>query len=131
MPAPGKERPQVRFGVQEGPQDEIELQDQVAYHRFTVPVRAELEMFLDFYGKEPRVSLMMLMLIWMSLSYRMTSSSGMARAPFSCPSPSSSAHAGPPPNGTSEPPRRPRTWEPQLFDNGAASGLCIVTGTTG
>jgi hypothetical protein len=75
----------VRFGVQDGPQDEIELQDQVSYHRFTVPVQAELEMFLDFYSKEPRVSLMMLMFIlWMSLSYHMTSSSGMARAPFSC-----------------------------------------------
>ena len=61
MPAPGKERPQARFGSQDGPQDEIVLQDQVAYPRFTVPVRAELEMFLERYGKEARLSLMMLM----------------------------------------------------------------------
>lgn len=60
MPAAGQQGPQARFGFQEGPQDEIELQDQVAYLRFTVPVGPELEMFLDFYDKKDSVSLMML-----------------------------------------------------------------------
>ena len=85
VPAAGQEGPQARFGLQNGPQDEIVLQDQIAYPRFPVPVRAELEMFLELYGKEARVSLMMLMYdSLMPLSYHTasTTSRGMARALF-------------------------------------------------
>jgi hypothetical protein len=109
MPAAGQEGPQVRFGSQDGPQDEVELQDQVAYPRFTVPVRAELEMFLDLYGKEPRVSLMMLMYSFlMPLSYHTTSSRGMARAFFCASFCPRRPAIGPWHNGTPEPPRHPR-----------------------
>jgi hypothetical protein len=136
MFAAGQERPQVRFGVQEGPQDEIELQDQAAYPRFTVPVRAELEMFLDFYGKEARVSLMMLMVFFeMPLSYHAASSwsrgrvwQGLFFRASSCPCRPAS---GPKYNDASDTPRHPRRCMAQLLDNEAAWGQCIVTGTTG
>ena len=86
MPAAGQERAEARFGLQDGPQGEIVLQDQFAYPRFPVPFRAEREMFLELYGKEARVSLMMLMYNFlMPLSYHTIPSMGMARALFFVP----------------------------------------------
>jgi hypothetical protein len=61
MPASGQAWPQVGFGPQNGPQDEIVLQHESARLAPAVPIRAELEMLLDFYYKNARLSLMILM----------------------------------------------------------------------
>jgi hypothetical protein len=49
VPATGQASPQARFGPLNGPQDEIVLQHKSAYLALAVPVRAELEVLLDFY----------------------------------------------------------------------------------
>jgi len=61
MAATGQGSQQARFGPKNGSQDEIVLQHESAYLALAVPVPAELEMLLDFYGKKPRFSLMILM----------------------------------------------------------------------
>jgi hypothetical protein len=50
MPATGQAWQQVRFGPQNGPQDEIVLQHESAHFALAVPIPAELEMLLDSYG---------------------------------------------------------------------------------
>jgi hypothetical protein len=69
VPATGKTSPQARFGPQNGPQDKIVLQHEIAYFAFAVPIPAKLEMFLDSYSKKARFSLMILMCLGMSSSY--------------------------------------------------------------
>lgn len=105
----------MRLGLQDGPQDEIVLQDQVEYRWLTVPVRAELEMRLDLYGKKARVSLIMLMYSCMPLSYHTILSSGMARVFFR-----TSFRAPPgidPPQNAPGSLRHPITCVPHLPDN--------------
>ena len=52
---------QVGMGSQDRPQDGVILKDESADLTLVVPVRPELKMPLDPYGKKPRVSLRMLM----------------------------------------------------------------------
>ena len=67
--ATGQASPQTRLGPQNGPQDEIVLQHDGAYFALAVPIPAELEMFLDSYGKKPRFSLIILISFSTSSSY--------------------------------------------------------------
>ena len=61
MPAALQAPPQVGMGSQNRPQDDIILKNKIADLAPVVPVRPELKMRLDPYGKKPRLSLMMLM----------------------------------------------------------------------
>jgi len=69
------------------PQDDVVLEDEVAYRAPAVPPRRELEAPLDFYDKKASVSLTMLILFCMPSSYRSATNSSreMTRAFFSRP----------------------------------------------
>ena len=67
MPAAGPARPEVRPVRKHDPHGEIVLADEITHLAGSVPVRAELEMPVDFYGKKPRVSLMILMYLSIAL----------------------------------------------------------------
>jgi len=73
LKAPGQARPKPGFGMQDGTQDEVVLLDQLAHALLMVPIRAEIEMPLDRYGKKPRRSLNRLMACGMTLFYHTAS----------------------------------------------------------
>jgi hypothetical protein len=70
VPAALQAGPQVRFGLQEGAQDDVVLQDKAEHLALSVPVRPGLEAALDFYDKKPRLWLTILMFLCMLSSYR-------------------------------------------------------------
>jgi hypothetical protein len=60
MPAPGEAWPQVGLLPENGSQEEVVLEDETANLAPAVPTRPELEMLLDPYRKNARLSLMTL-----------------------------------------------------------------------
>lgn len=72
--------PQLRSGFEQGPQDEVVLQDEPAHLQLVMPPRTELEETLDFYGKKARFSLMMLILFCTLPSYQAATTSSRGRA---------------------------------------------------
>lgn len=77
-----KAAPQVRSVPQNGPEDEIVGQDELADRALAVPRPGKLKMSLNFYSKKAKVSPMMLMYVCMPWSYQRisTPSRGRARA---------------------------------------------------
>jgi len=73
MPATAQAAPQIGSAAQHGPQHDVILLHQSARFALAVPIRTEVEMRLvmrlDLDYDKPRVSLIMLMLFDMSLSY--------------------------------------------------------------
>jgi hypothetical protein len=77
-----KAAPQVRFVPQNGPEDEIVGQDEIADRALAVPCPGKLKMSLNFYSKKAKLSPMMLMYVCMPWSYQnnSTPSRGKVRA---------------------------------------------------
>jgi hypothetical protein len=69
MPATPQIAPQMGLAAQHGPQHDVILLHQSTGFALAVPIRSEVEMRLDFDYDKPRVSLIMLVLFDMSLSY--------------------------------------------------------------
>jgi hypothetical protein len=69
MPATAQTAPQMGSAAQHGPQHDVILLHQSTGFALAVPIRTEVEMRLDLGYDKPRVSLIMLMLFDMSLSY--------------------------------------------------------------
>jgi hypothetical protein len=69
MPATPQTAPQVGLASQHGPQHDVILQHQSANFALAIPIRSEVEMPLDLDYDKPRVSLIILILFDMSLSY--------------------------------------------------------------
>ena len=86
VPAPGKKPPHLGLVSQDGAQDDVVIQDELAHLATGVPViiRGRLEALLDFYEKVPRVSFTMLMLLVTLSSYQpaTNSSRGKTKAIF-------------------------------------------------
>jgi hypothetical protein len=69
MPATAQTAPQIGSASQHAPQHDIILLHQSTGFALAVPIRTEVEMLLDLDYDKPRVSLIILMLFDMSLSY--------------------------------------------------------------
>jgi len=69
MPATAQTAPQMRLASQHGPQHDVILLHQSTGFALAVPIRTEVEMLLDLDYDKPSVSLIILMLFDMSLSY--------------------------------------------------------------
>jgi hypothetical protein len=69
MPATAQTAPQIGSAAQHRPQHDVILLHQSTGFALVVPIRTEVEMRLDLDYDKPRVSLIMLMLFDMSLSY--------------------------------------------------------------
>jgi hypothetical protein len=69
MLATAQTAPQTGSASQHGPQHDVILLHQSTGFALAVPVRTELEMLLDLDYDKPRVSLIILMLFVISLSY--------------------------------------------------------------
>jgi hypothetical protein len=69
MPATAQTAPQIGSAAQHGPQHDVILLHQSTGFALAVPTRTELETLLDLDDDKPRVSLIMLVLFDMSLSY--------------------------------------------------------------
>jgi hypothetical protein len=69
MPATAQTAPQMRLASQHGPQHHVILLHQGTDFALAVPIQTEMEMRLDLHDDKPRVSLIILMLFNMSLSY--------------------------------------------------------------
>jgi len=62
----GPASPQLRLGPEHGAKDEVVRQDQSSHFALAVPIWGKFEVFLDFYCKKPRFSLIVLMYLVMS-----------------------------------------------------------------
>jgi hypothetical protein len=69
MPAMAQTAPQMGSASQHGPQHDVILLHQSTGFALAVPIRTEVEMLLDLDYDKPSVSLIILMLYDMSLSY--------------------------------------------------------------
>jgi hypothetical protein len=69
MPATAQTAPQMRSASQHAPQHDVILLHQLTDFALAVPIQTEVEMRLDLDDQKPRVSLIILMLFDMSLSY--------------------------------------------------------------
>jgi hypothetical protein len=69
MPATAQTAPQIGSASQHGPQHDVILLHQSTGFALAVPTRTEVEMRLDLDYEKPSVSLIILMLYDMSLSY--------------------------------------------------------------
>jgi len=69
MPATAQTTPQMRLASQHAAQHDVILLHQSTGFAVAVPIRTEVEMRLDLDYEKPRVSLIILMLFVMSLSY--------------------------------------------------------------
>jgi hypothetical protein len=69
LPTPGQAAPQVRLGAQDRTQQQIILQDQGGDGLLMIPVGLKGKMLRDLDCKKLKLSLKMLMLYLMSLSY--------------------------------------------------------------
>jgi hypothetical protein len=69
MPATAQTAPQIRSAAQHGPQHDVILLHQTTGFALTVPIPADMELRLDLDNNKPKVSLIMLVLFDMSLSY--------------------------------------------------------------
>jgi hypothetical protein len=69
MPTTAQTAPQVGSAPQHGPQHDVILHHQSTDFALVVPIRAEVEILLDLDYDKPRVSLIILILFDMSLSY--------------------------------------------------------------
>jgi hypothetical protein len=69
MPATAQATPQIGSAAQHGPQHDVILLHQSTGFALVVPIRPEMEIRLNLDYDKPRVSLIMLVLFDMSLSY--------------------------------------------------------------
>ena len=69
MPATAQKAPQIGSASQHAPQHDVILLHQSTGFALAVPIQTEVEMRLDLDYKKPRVSLIILMLFVMFLSY--------------------------------------------------------------
>ncbi len=70
----------VGFVFQDGFYSKIVLKNEIVDLTLSIPIRVKFKMFLNLYGKKPRVSLIMLMKFGMSLSYYKFSTLSRSRA---------------------------------------------------